>query len=48
MIILGIGGESGIAWKPTKGNNFNPNKRRLYTELKHTKLGREKIGERVE
>ena len=46
MIILEIKGESGIAWKPTKCNNFNPTKRRLYKGLKHTKFGVGKIGER--
>lgn len=38
MIILGIRGESGIAWKLAKGNNFKPTKRRLYRGLKHTKV----------
>ena len=45
MIILEIIVESGIAWKPTKCNNFNPTKRRLYKGLTHTKLGAGKIGE---
>ena len=44
MIILEIRGESGIAWNPTKCNNFNLTKRRLYKGLKHTKLGVGKLG----
>ena len=44
MIVLGIRGESGIAWKPAKGNRFYPIKRRLYKGLKHTNLGVRKTG----
>ena len=42
MIVLGIRSESGVAWKPAKGNRFYPTKRRLYKGLKHTNL--EKLG----
>ena len=46
MTVLGIRGESGIAWNPTKGNHVNPIKRRLYKGLKHTKLGWKNLGVR--